>query len=75
MTILTKTDVCIFKFFSWNRFNLFLKKVLISLGKLCLKLTICVTIKKIFNELCGYPYNNDLVICKDNPDYLAQRHN
>ena len=21
--------------------------------------------------LFGYPYNSDLVICKDNPDYLA----
>ena len=23
-------------------------------------------------RLFGYPYNNDLVICKDSPDYLAR---
>ena len=23
-------------------------------------------------RLFGYPYNNDLVICKDSPDYLTQ---
>ena len=23
-------------------------------------------------RLFGYPYNNDLVICKDSPDYLSE---
>ena len=25
----------------------------------------------ILMRLFGYPYNNDLVICKDSPDYLT----
>ena len=41
----------ILKHFSWIHFNLFLKKVSISLWKLCLKLTKCVTIEYSFNEI------------------------
>ena len=37
----------------------------------CLKLTKSVTISTILKKLFGYPYNNDLVICKDGPDYLG----
>ena len=70
MEILTKTEASSL-LFSWNRINLFLEKVLIFWGKLCLKLTNCVTINTVFMRLFGYPYNNDLVICKDSPDYLG----
>ena len=49
MTVLTKTGAPAFKLFSLIHFNLFLKKVSISLGKLCLKLINCVAIKYSFN--------------------------
>ena len=36
-----------------------------------LSFSICVTINNSFNEVIWlYSYNNDLVICKDSPDYL-----
>ena len=41
----------ILKHISWIHFNLFLKKAFISLWKLCLKLTKCVTIEYSFNEI------------------------
>ena len=41
----------ILKHISWIHFNLFLKKVSISLWKLCLKLRKCVTIEYSFNEI------------------------
>ena len=28
-------------------------------------------LRTILMRLFGYPYNNDLVICKDSPDYLT----
>ena len=54
MTVLTKTGASLS--FS-NYFNLFLKKVSISLGKLYLKLTNCVAIKYSFNVVIWLSYN------------------
>ena len=28
-------------------------------------------LRTVLMRLFGYPYNNDLVICKDSPDYLG----
>ena len=50
MAILTKTDVSS-SFSPGTVFIYFFSKVSISLGKLCLNLTKCVTIKNSFNEI------------------------
>ena len=50
MAILTKTGASS-SFPQFLNINLFLKKVLGSLGKLCLKLTKCVIIKYSFNKV------------------------
>ena len=49
MTVLTKTGASLSFSLLFFHFNLFLKKVSISLGELCLKLTNCVAIKYSFN--------------------------
>ena len=34
-------------------------------------ITTMLQLSTILMRLFGYPYNNDLVICKDSPDYLT----
>ena len=60
----------IFKLFALNRLNFFRKKFNVFWENCVGSWQNVLPLRTVLMRLFDYPYNNDLVICKDSHDYL-----